>query len=69
MASPPPSARPGRSLSRLLTVPALALALVANGRARLGERLHALSPVAGRRTEVELVDPVFVDPAGERVRG
>lgn len=29
MASPPPSTRPGRSISRLLTVPALALALVA----------------------------------------
>jgi sarcosine oxidase subunit alpha len=46
----------------------IALGLLADGRRLHGERFQARSPLAGRSTEVTVVDPVFVDPAGERVR-
>jgi len=44
------------------------LALVAGGRARLGERLLASSPIHAERTEVELVSPHMLDPENTRVR-
>jgi sarcosine oxidase, subunit alpha len=43
----------------------IALALVSGGRARMGERLHV--PMPGGSIEVEVVGPVFLDPAGERL--
>jgi sarcosine oxidase subunit alpha len=45
----------------------IALALVAGGRARLGQRLF----VAGARggVAVTVAGPVFLDPAGERLHG
>jgi sarcosine oxidase subunit alpha len=47
---------------------ALGLALVRDGRARLGEVLHA-PLLDGRVASVTLVDPVHYDPAGERRDG
>ena len=47
----------------------IALALVSGGRARHGETLWAVSPLANARVEVEVGPPVFVDPDGERLRG
>ena len=46
----------------------IALALVADGRARHGETLWALSPLAGARVRVKVGPPCFVDPDGERMR-
>jgi len=48
---------------------AIALALVAGGRARHGDALWALSPLAGARARVTIGAPVFVDPQGTRLRG
>jgi sarcosine oxidase subunit alpha len=47
----------------------IALALLARGTERKGERLHAVFPLAGGDVPVRVVDPVFVDPAGKRVHG
>ena len=47
----------------------IALALVAGGRARHGQVLWAVSPLAGARTKVKVGPPVFVDPQGSRLRG
>jgi sarcosine oxidase subunit alpha len=48
----------------------IALALLARGAERKGERLHAVFPLAaGGTTAVRVVDPVFVDPEGRRVHG
>jgi sarcosine oxidase subunit alpha len=47
----------------------IALALVADGRQRRGETLHAMYPVRDEATEVVVSDPVFVDPEGRRLRG
>jgi sarcosine oxidase subunit alpha len=47
----------------------IALALVANGRARHGETLWAASPLADTRVRVTLGPPTFIDPVGERLRG
>ncbi|SDU07212.1 sarcosine oxidase subunit alpha family protein [Stappia sp. ES.058] len=43
----------------------IALAMIANGRARLGETLHVPMPDGG--IAVEVVQPVFVDPEGSRL--
>ena len=46
----------------------IALAMLAGGRARAGETVHA--PLAdGRIVAAKVVDPVFYDPQGERQRG
>ena len=46
----------------------IALAMLAGGRARPGETVHA--PLAdGRVVAAKVVDPVFYDPQGERQRG
>lgn len=45
----------------------IALALVADGRSRLGQTLHV--PMPGGTVPVKLVDPVFYDPKGERLDG
>ena len=47
----------------------IALALVANGRARAGETLWAVSPLADTRVRVRVGAPAFIDPEGERLRG
>jgi len=46
----------------------IGLALVVNGGRRLGERLHAVSPLAGEGAAVEIVERVLVDPDGTRAR-
>jgi sarcosine oxidase subunit alpha len=46
----------------------IALALVANGRARHGEILWAVSPLANAKVRVKLGSPCFIDPDGERLR-
>ena len=45
----------------------IALALVADGRRRIGEKLFV--PMPGGAIAVEVVSPVFVDPKGERLHG
>ncbi|HQT86032.1 MAG: sarcosine oxidase subunit alpha [Acidiphilium sp. 37-64-53] len=45
----------------------IALAMVRNGRARIGETLHV--PLPGRSVAVTLTDPVFYDPEGARLDG
>ena len=47
----------------------IALALVANGRARHGQTLWAVSPLADARVRVQVGPPCFIDPTGERLRG
>ncbi len=46
----------------------IGLGLLTRGPERGGERVIAVDPVRGRSVEVEVRDPVFVDPAGERLR-
>lgn len=46
----------------------IALALLANGRARHGELLWAVSPLADARVRVRVGPPCFIDPDGERLR-
>ena len=46
----------------------IALALLAGGRARHGETLWAVSPLASARTKVRVGPPCFIDPDGERLR-
>ena len=46
----------------------IALALLAGGRARHGEVLWAVSPLANARTQVRVGPPAFVDPEGARLR-
>ncbi len=46
----------------------IALALVAGGRARLGQTLHVPMP-GGRAIPVEVTSPVFLDPEGARLHG
>ncbi len=45
----------------------IALALIAGGRARLGQTLYV--PMPGEDIEVEVTSPVFYDPKGERLNG
>jgi len=47
----------------------IALALLANGRARHGETLWAVSPLADAKVRVKVGPPCFIDPDGERLRG
>jgi len=47
----------------------IALALVENGRARHGQTLWAVSPLANARVQVQVGPPCFFDPKGERLRG
>ncbi len=46
----------------------IALALLANGRARHGDTLWAVSPLADARVKVRVGPSCFIDPAGERLR-
>jgi sarcosine oxidase subunit alpha len=45
----------------------IALALIAGGRARLGQTLYV--PMPGGDIEVEVTSPVFYDPTGARING
>jgi sarcosine oxidase subunit alpha len=47
----------------------IGLGLLAGGPARRGERVRAWDPVRGGDVLVEVCDPVFYDPSGERLRG
>jgi sarcosine oxidase subunit alpha len=47
----------------------IGLALLARGSERHGERIIVHDPLRDGDTEVEVVNPVFVDPQGVRVRG
>jgi len=47
----------------------IALALVAGGRTRHGQTLSVVSPLADAVVQVTVGSPVFVDAAGERLRG
>jgi len=44
------------------------LAILKNGKKRLGEKLYALSPLKNKSIPVEIVSSHYVDPKGERVR-
>jgi sarcosine oxidase subunit alpha len=44
------------------------LALLATGRARMGQRLIATSPAHAEQTEVVIVSPHMFDPENVRVR-
>jgi sarcosine oxidase subunit alpha len=46
----------------------IGLALLANGRARIGSRLLAVSPLHGESVEVEITTPHWFDPENARVR-
>jgi sarcosine oxidase subunit alpha len=46
----------------------IGLGLLARGPQRIGERVCAADPVRSNALEVEVCAPVFVDPAGERLR-
>jgi sarcosine oxidase subunit alpha len=47
----------------------IALGLLASGPERHGERMRACDPLRGREVGVEVCAPIFVDPAGARLRG
>ena len=44
------------------------LAILKEGKKRIGEKLYALSPLKDKSIEVEIVSSHYVDPKGERVR-
>ena len=44
------------------------LAIVKNGKKRIGEKLYAVSPIKNKSIPVEIVSSHYVDPKGERVR-
>jgi sarcosine oxidase subunit alpha len=44
------------------------LALLANGKQRIGGKLLAVSPVHDESTEVEIITPHWFDPENSRVR-
>jgi sarcosine oxidase subunit alpha len=47
----------------------IALALMRNGRARIGQTIWAAAPLLGRSVRCKVVEPVFYDPAGARQNG
>ncbi len=47
----------------------IALAVLADGAARVGQRIRVLDPVRNGDVEAEVCSPVFVDPEGGRPRG
>jgi glycine cleavage system aminomethyltransferase T len=47
----------------------IALGLIKNGIARKGETVVAAAPLHGSAVTARIVDPVFYDPAGERLHG
>jgi len=73
MLLPSPGAAPEGHVTaaglRVLQGGSIALGLLRDGEARLGETLLACSPTRGVTTRVKVVPTVFHDPAGERYRG
>jgi sarcosine oxidase subunit alpha len=53
-------------LSPVLGIP-IGLALLSAGRTRYRERLFAVSPLMEQQVEIEIRNPVFFDPDGERL--
>lgn len=47
----------------------IGLGFLRGGRVRIGERVRAFDPVRDGDTVVEVVEPCFIDPTGERLRG
>ena len=47
----------------------IGLALIADGRALIGETCFAAAPLAEQTVPVTVCSPVFVDPEGRRLRG
>ncbi len=47
----------------------IGLAFVKNGPARIGETLRLVDHLRGVETQVQICDPVFIDPEGGRTRG
>ena len=47
----------------------IALGFVTRGSERKGETVYAAYPLRDECVEVKIVDPVFIDPEGERLRG
>ncbi len=69
-ASPNPALGHVTSWCRSPSVDAwIALALLADGRARHGETLWAVSPLTDTRVRVQVGPPCFLDAKGERLRG
>jgi len=46
----------------------IGLGFLVGGLSNLGRRMRAFDPVRGADTDVEVVQPCFVDPRGERLR-
>jgi len=46
----------------------IGLALLIRGRERIGERLRVYDPLRNGDLQADIVDPVFFDPAGNRLR-
>jgi sarcosine oxidase subunit alpha len=44
------------------------LAILKDGKKRIGEKLYAVSPLKNKNIEVEIVSSHYVDSKGERVR-
>jgi len=44
------------------------LGLLIRGRERIGERLRVYDPLRNGDLQADIVDPVFFDPAGNRLR-
>jgi sarcosine oxidase subunit alpha len=47
----------------------IGLGLIARGPERIGERVRAYDPLRGGDVEVEICNPVFIDPDGSRLHG
>lgn len=47
----------------------MGLGLLKNGQVRIGERVRAVDPVRNGDIEVEICNPVFLDPEGARLHG
>lgn len=69
-AAPPPMPLLGHVTSSYFSATlghSIALAMVADGRARMGERLFV--PMPGGAVPVQVTAPVFYDPEGARLDG
>ena len=44
------------------------LAILKDGKKKIGEKLYAVSPLKNKNIAVEIVSSHYVDPKGERVR-
>jgi sarcosine oxidase subunit alpha len=55
------------SVTRSPSLGPIALALLANGSARIGEKIRVYDPVRNGDTIAEIVPPVHYDPAGSRL--